>query len=181
MTSTLPAHLQPDCAACCGLCCVALPFDATQGFGFDKAAHTPCQHLESHFRCGIHNDLTQRGFSGCVQYNCHGAGQATMRLFNKVAWTDSLEHAERMFDIFSRLRPLHELMAMLSLALTHAESAQKETLQNAFDQLGAACRNETSITDNAKIASLKSAAQLALHQFSGSPGASSLVGQVKGL
>ena len=68
MTSTLPprlpAHLKADCSACVGLCCVVPPFDAVQGFGFDKPAETPCQHLCADHRCGIHDALVPRGYEG---------------------------------------------------------------------------------------------------------------------
>src|SRR5690606_11641917 len=46
--------LEADCGACKALCCVLLPFDADQGFAFNKAAGTPCSNLTRHFRCSIH-------------------------------------------------------------------------------------------------------------------------------
>ena len=71
----LPERLKADCSACVALCCVIPPFDACQGFGFDKPAETPCRHLGADHRCGIHAELIDRGFAGCVAFDCLGAGQ----------------------------------------------------------------------------------------------------------
>ena len=58
-SAQLPARLKADCSACVALCCVIPPFDASQGFGFDKPAETPCQHLCADHRCGIHEAFNQ--------------------------------------------------------------------------------------------------------------------------
>ncbi|HEY9106307.1 MAG TPA: hypothetical protein VIN58_06490, partial [Roseateles sp.] len=75
LPAQLPPQLRADCSACAALCCVIPPFDAVQGFGFDKPAETPCHHLCDDHRCGIHADLIERGFAGCVAFDCLGAGQ----------------------------------------------------------------------------------------------------------
>jgi hypothetical protein len=122
MNPSLPAHLRADCHACCGLCCVALPFDAIQGFGFDKPAHTPCMHLDAKHRCSIHGELRARGFGGCDAFDCAGAGQrVTARLFGGAAWTDSPRTRARMLEAFAKVRALHELMALLHVALSHVD------------------------------------------------------------
>ena len=38
---SLGADMLADCSQCVGLCCVVPPFDAEQGFGFDKPAEHP--------------------------------------------------------------------------------------------------------------------------------------------
>jgi hypothetical protein len=120
MNESLPSHLRADCAACCGLCCVALPFDAFQGFGFDKPAHAACVHLDRTHRCTIHGELAVRGFPGCVAFDCFGAGQrVTVQLFNGAAWSDSARTGARMFEAFRKVRALHELMALVHVALSH--------------------------------------------------------------
>lgn len=118
---TLPV-LQHDCAACSALCCVVLPFDADQGFGFDKEANTPCQHLQTDFTCGIHTALETAGFRGCIHYGCHGAGQRTTRLFGEVNWRANPTRADEIFSVFSRLQKLHALQAMLVLAAQRVAS-----------------------------------------------------------
>jgi hypothetical protein len=139
MNSTpLPPALRADCNACCGLCCVALPFDAFQGFGFDKPAHTPCSHLRSDDRCSIHDGLRARGFAGCSAYDCYGAGQWVTQNLAGATWRTSPETAAQMFEAFRRARALHELMAMLRLAITHAgDEMRVEALEDALEQVEA--------------------------------------------
>lgn len=52
--------LTADCTKCCGLCCVSPAFDAEQGFGYSKPAHTPCVNLRRDDRCAIHHALPAR-------------------------------------------------------------------------------------------------------------------------
>lgn len=123
--AVLPAHLKADCAACTGLCCVVTPFDAVQGFGFDKPAHTPCPHLCGDFRCGIHDELADRGFRGCTVFDCHGAGQrVSQQLFPGQDWRDSAETAQQMFDAYTVMRGLHDLMVLLYTASVHVDDAR---------------------------------------------------------
>jgi hypothetical protein len=142
--SALPDKLRPDCANCCGLCCVAPPFDADQGFGHDKAAREPCLHLQEGFRCGIYGSLADKGYPGCVSFDCFGAGQrVTQELFGGANWSQSPEIAAEMFDSYERLRPLHELMAMAQLAIgkTHEES-QRQALQDVLAEIDALCTRD---------------------------------------
>ncbi len=120
MTTRYPRsqQLRADCARCCGLCCAGPAFDADQGFGFDKPAHVPCAHLGADFRCAIHGELRERGFSACGAFDCFGAGQrVTQQLFGGVSWRSSPDLAARMFDAYYRYRALHELMAILEMAI----------------------------------------------------------------
>src|ERR1043165_1926505 len=137
MKFRLPAHLTADCSACCGLCCVALPFDASQGFGFDKPAHTPCTLLRSDNRCSIHADLRTRGFSGCASYDCYGAGQFVTRTFG-ASWRASKEVAQQMFEAFRRARATHELAALLTFAITRSnDPATTQRLHDALERIEA--------------------------------------------
>ena len=108
--------LQHDCQACSGLCCVVLPFDAEQGFGFDKPAQTPCRHLRDDFLCGIHDALDAQGFRGCIHFTCHGAGQRATRLYQESNWRSTPENAGEIFEVFKRLQKLHELQFLLHTA-----------------------------------------------------------------
>jgi hypothetical protein len=118
MTTALPVlpSLEHDCAACSALCCVVLPFDAEQGFGVDKAANTPCQHLQTDFSCGIHTELAAKGFRGCIHYSCYGAGQRVTRLFGEVNWHGNPERAVEIYSVFRRMQKLHELQSLVSTA-----------------------------------------------------------------
>jgi hypothetical protein len=120
VTLQLPASLKADCSACVGLCCVIPPFDALQGFGFDKPAETPCRHLCTDHRCGIHDQLIDRGFEGCVAFDCHGAGQRLTALaverFGSADWRARPEVARWLFAAYSRFREAQRWLAMLELA-----------------------------------------------------------------
>lgn len=111
--------LRPDCERCLGLCCVAPAFSASADFAIDKEAGQPCPNLQSDTRCGIHDQLRQDGFSGCVVYDCFGAGQhATQTTFAGKDWRDDAETATQMLGVFPIMRQLHELLWYLTEALT---------------------------------------------------------------
>ena len=122
MTAQLPPHLKADCSACAALCCVIPPFDAVQGFGFDKPAETPCRHLCADHRCGIHADLVERGFTGCVAFDCLGAGQRltaqAVARFDSADWRNRPDVARWLFAAYPRVREVQEWLARLSLAAT---------------------------------------------------------------
>jgi hypothetical protein len=113
------AALRADCASCAALCCVAPAFAASADFAIDKPAGRPCLHLRADFRCGIHGRLSERGFPGCVAFDCLGAGQrVTQVTFGGRSWRESPDRAAEMFGAFAVMRQLHELLWYLSEALT---------------------------------------------------------------
>jgi hypothetical protein len=126
-TVQLPAHLRADCSACVALCCVIPPYDAAQGFGFDKPAETPCRHLCADHRCGIHDELVERSFAGCV-----GAGQRLTALavarFGDADWRARPEVARWLFAAYPRMRQAQEWLARLSLAAAVSGSAGLQAL-----------------------------------------------------
>jgi hypothetical protein len=134
--AVLPAHLRADCATCTGLCCVVPPFDALQGFGFDKPAHTPCSHLCDDFTCGIHTELADRGFRGCTVFDCHGAGQrVSQQLFPGQDWRDSADTAQQMFSAYDTMRGLHDLMVLLYTASVHVDDARLTAQLDSIERL----------------------------------------------
>jgi hypothetical protein len=141
----LPANLRPDCAACCALCCVAPPFDTDQGFGHDKPAHEPCRHLEPDFRCAIHSRLAESGYPGCAGFDCFGAGQrVTQELFGGASWSKSPDFAVEMFECYERLRPLHELMALATLAMDRTQDeALRLELRDAVAGIEVQCSRQS--------------------------------------
>lgn len=111
--------LRADCGSCFGLCCVALTFSKSSDFPADKAAGTPCANLRQDFRCGIHQKLRQKGYSGCTVYDCFGAGQkVSQSTFGGTDWRQDPDTARQMFDVFPVMRQLHELLWYLTEALT---------------------------------------------------------------
>ncbi|MEU5997973.1 MULTISPECIES: pentapeptide repeat-containing protein [unclassified Streptomyces] len=128
--------LRADCGSCFGLCCVALTFSKSSDFPVNKAAGTPCTNLQQDFRCGIHQKLRQKGFSGCTVYDCFGAGQKVSRsTYGGVDWRQDPDTARQMFDVFPVMRQLHELLWYLTeaIALPQARPIRAE-LRSALDK-----------------------------------------------
>ncbi len=106
--------LRGDCDRCAALCCVALAFDRSESFAFDKAANAPCRNLDAGNRCSLHAHLTTAGFGGCAAYDCYGAGQVvTQEIFGGRSWRDEPGLLPVMMEAFRALRGLHELRLLL--------------------------------------------------------------------
>jgi pentapeptide repeat protein len=117
-------QLRPDCSRCFALCCVALRFDASADFAFDKPAGTPCRNLAADLRCSIHDSLRPRGFSGCVTYDCQGAGQRVSQVtFGGRDWRTNPETARWIVVVFPIVRQLHEMLAYLAEVIDTAAAA----------------------------------------------------------
>jgi hypothetical protein len=113
-----------DCSRCLALCCVGPAFAASADFAIDKPARTPCPHLGRgdgsssaplrlpDHACGIHDRLRERGFPGCVVFDCFGAGQQVVQ----VTFGGSARRTPAMFAALDVLRPLHEVLALLDEA-----------------------------------------------------------------
>lgn len=111
--------LQEDCTKCAALCCAAYPFDDDEDFAIAKPVDTPCPNLsKACFDCTIHDDLTKRGFRGCVTYSCAGAGQrVTQELFDGETWRDDPDLLSHMTYALRVVRPIHEALLLLQEAL----------------------------------------------------------------
>ncbi|BCJ42771.1 hypothetical protein GCM10010168_04880 [Actinoplanes ianthinogenes] len=110
--------LEADCARCAGLCCVAPAFAKSSDFAIDKPAGQACRNLGGDFRCRIHEQLPERGFRGCVVFDCFGAGQRiTQETFGGRDWRSAPEIAGPMFATLPVMRQLHELLWLLDEAL----------------------------------------------------------------
>jgi uncharacterized protein YjbI with pentapeptide repeats len=125
--------LRADCAQCAGLCCVALALTVSDDFAIDKPAGQPCPNLKHDFRCGIHARLEDGGFPGCTVYDCFGAGQkVTQVTFGGRDWRQAVDSGALMFEVFSVVRLLHELLWYLTEALALAP-ALHDDIQRALD------------------------------------------------
>ncbi|WP_329000207.1 pentapeptide repeat-containing protein [Kribbella sp. NBC_00709] len=125
--------LRADCGQCAGLCCVALTLTASADFAIDKPAGEPCPNLKHDFRCGIHTRLRDGGFPGCTVYDCFGAGQkVTQVTYGGRDWRQAADFGAQMFEVFSVVRLLHELLWYLTEALELAPSLDGE-LRRALD------------------------------------------------
>ncbi len=128
--------LRADCERCFALCCVVPAFSASADFAIDKDAGRPCPNLRADFRCGIHNRLRQQGFPGCTVYDCFGAGQQVAQVtFGGRDWRQSPQLAAQMFETFTIMRQLHELLWYLTEALTRKSAGPiHEQLGTALDE-----------------------------------------------
>jgi hypothetical protein len=134
MKSSRHPDLTADCTSCAALCCVVFAFDRSESFGVDKAAGEVCPNLDSCGRCGIFNDRSRLGFSGCIAYDCHGAGQrVTQEVFHGTSWRDNPGLTTRMGEALSVLRQIHEKLLLLTAAetlpLDHGERQTLSELQ----------------------------------------------------
>ncbi|BCY14826.1 pentapeptide repeat-containing protein [Actinoplanes sp. L3-i22] len=110
--------LEADCTRCAALCCVAPAFAKSSDFAVNKPAGQPCRNLGDDFRCTIHEQLPERGFRGCVVFDCFGAGQRiTQETFGGRDWRAHPEIAGAMFATLPVVRQLHELLWLLTEAL----------------------------------------------------------------
>lgn len=112
--------LKPDCVRCAALCCVALHFDRSDSFGFDKLAGEPCRNLMPGGHCRIYERRLSEGFRGCVGYDCLGAGQhVTQLLFGGRTWQKEPELLAPMMQAFATARALREHLVLVRQALRH--------------------------------------------------------------
>jgi uncharacterized protein YjbI with pentapeptide repeats len=117
-------QLKADCGSCFALCCVALPYAESVDFAKNKDAGTPCMHLDSDYRCKIHQNLRTSGFKGCTVYECYGAGQkVSQQTYHGVSWRDSPNIADEMFRVFPIMQQLHEMLYYIQEALNLQEAA----------------------------------------------------------
>ncbi len=111
-------HVRSDCDQCFGLCCTALPFAKSTDFAFDKEGGTPCTNLQLNYRCGIHQDLREKGLKGCTVYDCFGAGQKVSQIIYKGKdWRSHPATAKEMFTVFPIVQQIQEMIWYLHEAL----------------------------------------------------------------
>ncbi|MFE2048217.1 pentapeptide repeat-containing protein [Streptomyces sp. NPDC059459] len=135
--------LRADCGDCFGLCCVALPFSRSSDFPVNKSAGTPCGNLREDFRCGIHERLRDKGYSGCTVFDCFGAGQKVSQItFKGVSWREEPDSARTMYEVFPVVRRLQELLKYTAQALDlpSARPVHRD-LRRAYEQIDALTRD----------------------------------------
>jgi hypothetical protein len=113
------AELEADCTRCLALCCVGPAQTASADFAVDKPPGRPCVHLRGDDRCGIHDELRERGFAGCVAYDCFGAGQQVVQ----VTFAGRRTREPAMDAVLPVLRQLHELRWYLEEVLDRPPAA----------------------------------------------------------
>jgi BMFP domain-containing protein YqiC len=84
-------------------------------------------------------------------------------MFHGTAWSDSPLIAEKMFNAFTRLCALHELMALLSIARQRIVEKDIQTLLAArLNDIEVICREESENPGRADVAGIKRATLEAL-------------------
>jgi hypothetical protein len=106
-------ELQSDCGRCVGLCCIALAFSRSDGFGHDKMAGEPCYHLDAAFRCSIHERREDLGYDGCETFDCLGAGQRATAVFAAQNWRRDAAANRQLHARFALLTKLQEMRQAL--------------------------------------------------------------------
>jgi hypothetical protein len=107
-------ELRADCARCAALCCVALAFDKSDLFAFDKVSGEPCRNLRSDAGCQVYARRVEDGLRGCLSYDCLGVGQrVTQEFFDGRSWLEDRSLLTPMMEAFFRLGRVHELLALL--------------------------------------------------------------------
>ncbi|MBP3951668.1 pentapeptide repeat-containing protein [Bacillus suaedae] len=126
-------RLKSDCSHCFGLCCVALPYGKSADFPFNKDGGVPCRNLCSNNLCSLHDQLREKGFRGCVSYECFGAGQHVSQfIYHGQDWREDIKQAEEMFAVFPLVQQLHEMLWYLQQTLTLREV---ESLHNSLKKM----------------------------------------------
>ena len=120
---------------------MALAFDASEKFGYDKPAGVACRHLDQDFRCNIHDRRDALGFAGCAGYDCLGAGnRVTRSVFSGASWRDRPELKSRMQNAFRAMRQVHRLLDLLlltqKLPLSASQADERENLLAALEPGG---------------------------------------------
>ncbi|HEU5006247.1 MAG TPA: pentapeptide repeat-containing protein [Jatrophihabitantaceae bacterium] len=157
-----------DCASCFGLCCVVPAFSKSAEFAINKPALVACPNLGADSRCGIHDRLRPRGFSGCTVYDCFGAGQQVSQVtFGGTDWRTSAVLAEQMFAVFPVMRVVQEVLSYLVEACGWPSSAAlRAELSTARDELSALTRADAAALLAADVDSLRGSANALLLQAS---------------
>lgn len=116
--------LRTDCTQCCGLCCTALYFSKAEGFPEDKPAGRPCTHLQADFRCGVHSALGEKGWHGCLAYDCQGAGPRVTAAYG----ADPAAGTEALLRVLPLQYMLGYLLEASALARTEEQRTKVEEL-----------------------------------------------------
>ncbi len=130
-------NLTTDCSACVGLCCKAFQFEPGPDFAIHKPAGHGCPNLGSDFTCTIHADRVDQGFSGCLVFDCQGAGQRIVNeVYSDFDWTQNIPVKSDIIDAFRVLREVHRLYELIdvsaALPLNADQTSERTALLNAL-------------------------------------------------
>jgi uncharacterized cysteine cluster protein YcgN (CxxCxxCC family) len=94
------SKLVADCSLCDALCCKAPSFETDT---YKKEEGVQCKNLDNKtLKCQIYDDRKERGYNFCLNFDCHGAGQAVTKLFRNIGYNDQNDKkTEKIkYDVF---------------------------------------------------------------------------------
>ncbi len=93
--------------------------------------------LLADFGCGIHAALRSKGFRGCTEYTCYGAGQKVAQVtYAGKDWRQSPGTAKTMFQVFRKMSVLHETLWFLAEAVERCPGgSDRDDLIATFDKV----------------------------------------------
>ncbi|MAK61155.1 MAG: hypothetical protein CMK09_09280 [Ponticaulis sp.] len=109
-----PVSFESDCSNCASLCCFAYAFTKGVEFPIEKDADELCPHIGKVSGCQIHANRAARGFTGCIKYECLGAGQRVVQeVFKGASWRDDPALLKPMSEGLRVMKVLHEMLQLL--------------------------------------------------------------------
>ena len=119
-----------DCTKCFGLCCIALFFSKMDGFPCNKEAGEFCLYLQENYRCDIHKQLAKKKLSGCIGYDCFGAGNyVVQKWYLNELWISEEKVQRQMFAVFIVVTKLLQIRFYLIEACNVNSKYQKQVEQ----------------------------------------------------
>lgn len=79
---------ETNCKNCAGFCCVTPEFLPEEGFPKHKEQDIICEHASlkecgRRLVCGIYGNRTEKGYTGCGEFDCGGAGTIIADVFSE--------------------------------------------------------------------------------------------------
>lgn len=140
-----------DCSRCAALCCIAYPSEEMPGFSAAKEAGQPCPKLGTDGLCTIYEHRAEEGFSGCIRFECFGAGQHVVQtLFEGRDWRGDGALLGPMVEAFLAMRPVSDLAYLVERALGVAPT--DPALLQLREELADIAGSREALADSARIA-----------------------------
>jgi len=127
-----------NCTKCAAFCCIALQFKQEDHFPYDKEKDVPCKHLDDCFSCTVHTELSERGYQGCIDFSCHGAGPHLTQLYAKEDWQSNPEKTQEVYEKFHFLRAVFEIAETTETVLKKNKIKSKPLIIDFFRMVGTA-------------------------------------------
>ncbi len=98
-----------DCTKCAAFCCIALGYEQSDQFPYEKPQNERCKNLDSCDSCTIHDSLEDQNYHGCIKFSCHGAGPHLVKCYSRVDWKKDPKLTQEVYDKFHFLRAAFQI------------------------------------------------------------------------